>query len=53
MILRLVGPLFLFPSCPLSLLTHLGPSSSDSHCLLPIYSIDPLMHTILTNLYHI
>ena len=34
-ILGLVGPLFfLFPSHPLSLLIHLGPSSSDSHHLL-------------------
>ena len=30
-ILGLVGPLFLFPSRPLSLLTHLGPLPSDSH----------------------
>ena len=46
-ILGLVGPLFLFPSCPLSLLTHLGPFSSDSHQPLPIYSTDPLMRTLV------
>ena len=27
------APIFLFPSRPLSLLTHLGPSPSDSHHL--------------------
>ena len=36
MILGLVGPLFLFPSRPLSLLTHLGSLPSDSHQPLPI-----------------
>ena len=45
MILGLVGPLFLFPSRPLSLLTHLGPLPSNSHRPLPIYSTDPLMRT--------
>ena len=52
-ILGLVGPLFLFPSCPLFLLTHLGPSPSNSHHLLPIYSSDPMMRTIPTDLYYI
>ena len=47
-ILGLVGPLFLFLSCPLSLLTHLGPFPSDSHRPLPIYSIDPLMCTFVS-----
>ena len=47
MILGLVGPLFLFPSRPLSLLTHLGPFPSDSHRPLPIYSTDPLMRTLV------
>ena len=51
--LDLQGPYFLFPSCPLSLLTHLGPSPSDSHRPLPIYSTDPLMRTFLTDVYHI
>ena len=41
------APIFLFPSCPLSLLTHLGPLPSDSHRPLPIYSTDPLMHTLV------
>ena len=52
-ILGLVGPLFLLLLHPLSLLTHLSPSPSDFHHLLPIYSNDPLMRTIPTNLYHI
>ena len=46
-ILGLVGPLFLFPSRPLSLLTHLGPLPSDSHRPLPILSTDPLMRTLV------
>ena len=41
------APIFYFPLCPLSLLTHLGPLP------LPIYSTDPLMRTIPTDLYHI
>ena len=41
------APIFLFPSCPLSLLTHLGPLPLNSHQPLPIYSTDPLMRTLV------